>query len=141
MQKYSGTHSSTYGDVADLESFQACIDEVKKEAVASTEDANLHEVLGEIVSSQYRIVEGDIFRTFQSILEEKHKAFRVLQPKKTRANLIAEETHQLSIDEYPKEADKLRMRNIGIQLGCLLVQKTQGETQFQVTRWFQTTNA
>ena len=34
-----------------------------------------------------------------------------------------------------------QIRNEGIQLGCLLVQKTQGETQLQVTRWFQTANA
>ena len=46
------------------------------------------------------------------------------------------------IDEFKlTEADKLQIRNEGIQLGCLLVQKTKGETQLQVTRWLQTTNA
>ena len=90
MQERSGIHSPIYGDVADLESFQACIEEVKKEAAASTEDPNLHEVLGEIVSSQHPIVEGDIFRVFRA------SALRVLQAKKTRANFTEEETHQLS---------------------------------------------
>ena len=92
-------------------------------AVASTEDPNLHEVLGEIASSQHPIVEGDIFRVFQSILKEKHEVLRVLQAKKTRTNFTEEETHQLSIKEYPLEADKLQIRQEGIQLGCLLVQK------------------
>ena len=141
MQEPSGIHSPIYGDVADLGSFQACIEEIKKEAVASTEDPNLHEVLGEIASSQHPIVEGDIFRAFQSILKEKHGALRVLQAKKTRASFTEEETHQLSIDEYPSEADKLQIRHKGIQLGCLLVQKTQGETQLQVTRWLQIASA
>ena len=97
-------------------------------------------MFGEITSSKHPIVEGDIFQVFQRILKEKHRALRVLQAK-TRANFTEEETHQLPIDEYPTEADQLQIRNEGIQLGCLLVQKTQGETQLQVTRWFQTTNA
>ena len=100
----------------------------------------LYEVLGEIASSQHPIVEGDILQAFQSILEEKHRALRVLQAQKTRASFTEEETHQL-IDEYPTEADKLQIRSEGIQLGCLLVQTTQGETQLQLTRWLQAANA
>ena len=110
-------------------------------AVTLTEDPNLHEVFGEIASSQYPILEGDICRVFQSILKEKHEVLSVLQAKKTRASFTEEETHQLSIDAYPLEADKLQIRQEGIQPGCLLVQKTQGETQLQVTRWFQVANA
>ena len=139
MREHSGTHPSIYGGVVDLESFQACIEEVKKEAETSTKKPYLHEVLGEVASSQHPILEGDIFQAFQRILKEKHRALRVLQAK-TRASFIEEETHQL-IDEYPTEADKLQIRSEGIQLGCLLVQKTQGETQLQVTRWLQTANA
>ena len=53
MREHSGTHPFTYGGVVDLESFQACIEEVKKEAEVSTKNPYLHEVLGEIVSSQH----------------------------------------------------------------------------------------
>ena len=107
MREHSGTHPPTYGGMVDLESFRACIEEVKEEAEASTKNPYLHEVFGEIVSSQHPIVEGDIFQVFQSILKEKPRALRVLQAKKTRANFTEEETHQLPIDEYPTEADKL----------------------------------
>ena len=67
----------------------------------------------------------------------------MLLAEKVRASFSEKEAHQLQpIDEYkPTEADKLQIRNEGIQLGSLLVQKTKGETQLQVTRWLQTTNA
>ena len=78
----------------------------------SKTNPSLYEVLGEITSSKQPIEEGDISQIFQSILREKHRALRVLQEK-----------HK------------------GIQLGCLLVQKTKGETQLEVTRWFQTANS
>ena len=45
------------------------------------------------------------------------------------------------IDEYmTTEADKLQIKNEERQLGCLLVQKTKGETQLQVCRWLSTAN-
>ena len=100
-------------------------------------------VLGEIASSKQPIEEGDIFQTFQSIMKEKHRALGVLQAERETANFTKEETHQLQpSDEYKlTEADKLQLRNEGIQLGCLLVQKTKGETQLEVTRWLQTANS
>ena len=39
-----------------------------------------------------------------------------------------------------KEARELQIRNEGRQLGCLLVQRTKGETQLQVTKWLSATN-
>ena len=109
----------------------------------SQEHPSLYAVLGEISSSKQPIAEGDIFQAFQSILRKKHRTLRVLPPEKVRASFLEEEAHQPQpTDEYkPTEADKLQIKNEGIQLGCLLVQKTKGETQLQVTRWFQTTNA
>ena len=38
------------------------------------------------------------------------------------------------------EARELQIRNEGRQLGCLLVQRTKGETQLQVTKWLSATN-
>ena len=109
----------------------------------SKTNPSLYEVLGETASSKQPIEEGDIFQALQSILREKHRALRVLLAEKVRASFTEEEAYQLQlIDEYnPTEADKLQIKNDGIQLGCLLVQRTKGETQLQVTRWLQTTNA
>ena len=120
---------------------QACLEEIK--TYLSQTNPSLVAVLGEIASSKQPIEEGDIFQAFQSILRKKHRTLRVLPAEKVRASFAEEEAHQLQpIDEYkPTEADKLQIRNEGIQLGCLLVQKTKGETQLQVTRWLQRTNA
>ena len=38
------------------------------------------------------------------------------------------------------EARELQIRNEGRQLGCLLVQRTKGETQLQVTKWLSANN-
>ena len=116
--------------------FQSWAEEIKTDM--SKADPSLSAVLGEIASSKQPIEEGDIFQAFQSILREKHRTLRVLQAEKVRASFSEDEAHQLQpIDEYkPTEADKLQIKNEGIQLGCLLVQKTQGETQLQVTRSF-----
>ena len=74
-------------------------------------------------------------------MKEKQRALRVPQAKTERANFKEEEAHQLSIEEHRStEADKLQRKNEGRQLGCLLVQKTKGETQLQVTRWLSATN-
>ena len=140
MQKQSGILPPNNGGMDDLESFQACLEEIKRDM--SQEDPSLSAVLGEIASSKQPIAEGDIFQAFQSILREKQR-LRVLPPEKVRASFSEEEAHQLQlIDEYkPTEADKLQIKNKGIQLGCCLVQKTKGETQLQVTRVLQTANA
>ena len=76
-------------------------------------------------------------------MKEKHRALRVLQGEEERASFTEEKAHQPQpIDEEkPTEADNLQKKHACIQLGCLLVQKSKGETQLQVTRWLQTTSA
>ena len=127
------------GDLEDFESFQACIEAIKTDM--SKTNPSQYEVLGEIVSSKQPIEERDIFQAFQSILREKHGTLRVFQEEKNTN--FSEEAHQPQpIDEYtPTKSDKLQIKHEGIQLGCFLVQKTKGETQLEVTRWLQTTNA
>ena len=140
-QEIKGIQPSNFdGGLDDLESFQAWSEEIKTEM--SRENPSLYEVLGEIASSKQPIEEGDIFQASQRIMKEKQKAPRVLQAKKERASFTEEKAHQLQpIDEHRStEADKLQIRNEGRQLGCLLVQKTKGETQLQVTRWLSATN-
>ena len=129
------------GGVDDLERFQACLEEIKTSM--SQENPSLYEVLGELASSKQPIKEGDVFQAFQSILREKHRALRVLQEERERTNFSEEEAHQPQpIDEYtPTEADKLQIKHEGIQLGCLLVQKTKRKTQLEVARWLQTANS
>ena len=109
----------------------------------SREHPSLYEVLGELVSSEQPIEEGDIFQASQNIMKEKHRALRVLQGEEERTNFTEEEAQQFQpIDEEkPTEADKLQIKHACTQLVCLLVHKTKGETQLQVTEWFQTTNA
>ena len=100
----------------------------------------LYEVLGEIVSSQQPIGEGDILQASQNIMRKKQRALRVLQAKKERANFTEEKAHQLQPVDEPTKADKLQLEHEGRQLGCLLVKKTKGETQLQVSRWLSATN-
>ena len=64
----------------------------------------------------------------------------MLRAKKQRASFEDEEAHQRTDEHRSTETYKLQRRNEGRQLGCLLVQKTKGETQLQVTRWFSATN-
>ena len=137
----TGSQPPNSGGVDDLESFQVCMGEIRRHM--SREHPSLYEVLGEIASSKQPIEEGDIFRASQNIMKEKQRALRVLQGEEERASFTEEEAYQPQpIDEEkPTEADKLQIKHACIQLGCLLVQKTKGETQLQVTRWLQTTSA
>ena len=105
----------------------------------SKTNPSLYEVLGEIASSRLPIEEGYILQASQSIRKEKQRTLRVLQG----ASFKEEKPHQLQpADEREiTEADKLQIESEGIQLGCLLVQRTKGETQLQVTRWLHTANS
>ena len=133
IQKPKSILPLTDSGMDDLESFQAWSEEIKKKM--SLTNPLLYEVFGEIVSSKQPIEEGNIHETFQNIMEEKQISFRV-----PRVN-FKEEAHQLQIDELrSKEADKLKTENERRQLGCLLIQRTQGETQLRVTRWLSATN-
>ena len=95
MQKQIGIQAPTLnGGLADLESFQAWAEVIKRDM--TQEDPSLNVVLGEIASSKQPIEEGDIFRAFQSILRKKHRTLRVL-PAEKRASFAEEEAHQLQL--------------------------------------------
>ena len=83
----------------------------------------LYEVLGNIAFSRQPLAGGDSFRT------------RTVQ-----ASFSEERAHQQNLVEQAKEAKELQIRNEGRQLGCLLVQRTKGETQLRVTKWLSATN-
>ena len=106
----------------------------------SQADPSLYEVLGEISFSKQPIEEGDIIQASQRIKKERQKALRVLRAKKQRASFEEEKAHQSTDEHRSTEAYKLQRRNEVRQLGCLLVQKTKGETQLQVTRWLSATD-
>ena len=72
----TGTQPPNNGGVNDLESFQACMEEIKRHM--SREHPSLYEVLGELASSKQPVEEGDIFQASQNIMKEKHRALRVL---------------------------------------------------------------
>ena len=114
MQELTGIQPPNLnGGLDDLESFQTCIEKIQSH-----------------------------FQASQSSMKEKHRALRVLQAKKERTN-FTEKTHQLQpTDEHKTtEADKLQIENEERKFGCLLVQKTKGETQLQVSRWLSTANS
>ena len=138
MQKPSGTLPLSYSGMDDLEGFQAWSEEIKAEI--SRQNPLLHEVLEEIASSKQPIEEENIMQTCRmqtcrNVMKENQRESRVL-----RASFQQEEAHQFSDESRSKEAYKLQIENEGRQLGCLLVQRTQGETQLQVTRWLSATN-
>ena len=82
MTELSGTQSLDNSDLDDLESFQSCLEEIK--LTMTHENPSLDVVLGEIASSKQPIEEGNILQALQSILEDKHKALRVLQAERER---------------------------------------------------------
>ena len=151
----TGIQPSTFnGGLDDLESFQAWAHEIKA-YLAQLEPA-LFDVLEQTASSPQPIEEDSMIQASAAILQDKHKALRVLQAKTARASLSEEEAGQLEpLDENnPPAADqrseydfklelernKLQVKNHGRQLGFLLARKTHGETQPQVKRWLQSTN-
>ena len=77
MRKLQGTQASPYGDLDDLESFQASREEIR--TYMSQVNPSLYEVLGEIASSMQPIREGDILRASKRNLTEAHRALRVKQ--------------------------------------------------------------
>ena len=142
MLAQGGTQPSIFeGGLDDLEAFQAWAKEIK--TYMSQTDPSLYEVLEVIASSKQRIEEKGLIQASQDALREQHRALRVLQAKTERASFTEEKAHQLQlIDEHKTtEADKLQRKNEERQLGCLLVQKTKGETQLQVSRWLSTANS
>ena len=139
MREQRGIQAPVFnGDLGDLESFQACKEEIR--TCISQVNPSLYEVLGEIASSKQPIGEGDILQASQRIMKEEHRALRVIQAKMARASFTEETAHQLQPnDEYKTtEADKLQTRSAERQLGCLLVMKIkEGEPSFKSADGFQ----
>ena len=98
MRKLQGTQASLYGDLDDLESFQACKKEIR--TYMSQVNPSLCEVLGEIASSTQPIREGDILQASKRNLTETHRALRALQAKMEYASFKEDKAHQSFIDEY-----------------------------------------
>ena len=109
--------ASSLPDVlGDLQSFIAWSEDIKLEM--SLDNPSLHKVLGSLAFSKQPIEEGSV-----------------------QASFLGRKSHLATIDEDKTlEATELQERNLGRQLGCLLVQRTQGETQKIATRWFSATN-
>ena len=105
----------------DLESFMAWSEQIKLEM--SECNPLLYEVLGNLAFSRQPLAGGDSFRT------------RTVQ-----ASFSEERAHQQNLVEQAREAKELQIRNEGRQLGCLLVQRTKGETQLRATKWLSATN-
>ena len=83
----------------------------------------LDQVLENIAFSMHPIAGGDSFQT-----------------QSAHASLLQDMSHQHRGEAKAKEARELQIRSEGRQLGCLLVQRTKGETQLQVTKWLSATN-
>ena len=99
----------------DLQSFITWSEEIKLDI--SCDNPPLYELLGSLAFSKQPMEEGSV-----------------------QASFLGRKSH-LAIDEDKAlEATELQERNLGRQLGCLLVQRTQGETQQLATRWLSATN-
>ena len=105
----------------DLESFLAWSGQIKLDM--SESNPLLYQVLGNLAFSKQPIAGGDSFQT-----------------KAGQASFSEQKSHQHSGEDRAKEAKELQIRNEGRQFGCLLVQRTKGETQLRVTKWFAATN-
>ena len=79
-------------------------------------------VLGEVATAKQPIAEGESFET-----------------ESTGASFSEGVTHN-NLGEHNKVEARELSRREGRELGCLLVQRTKGETQLQVTKWLSATN-
>ena len=105
----------------DLESFLAWPEQIKLDV--SESNPLLYQVLGNLAFSKHPIAGGDNFQTNAG-----------------QASFSEQRSHQHSGEDRAKEAKELQRQNEGRQLGCLLVQRTKGETQLRVTKWLAATN-
>ena len=121
MTELRGVQSLIHSDLDGLESFVAWSEQIKLDM--SECNPLLYQVLGNIAFSMNPIAGGDSSKTKPvqaSFLENAHQ-------------------HHL-VEQKTKEARELQIRNEGRQLGCLLVQRSKGETQLRATKWFAATN-
>ena len=107
---FPGIQPSTFnGGLDDLESFQAWAHEIK--AYLAQLDPALFDVLEQTASSPQPIEEDSMIQASAAILEDKHKALRVLQAKTARASLSEEEARQLEpLDERQPTCSRPALR-------------------------------
>ena len=122
MKKQQGNQPLDFsGGLVDLECFLAWSERIKLDM--SKSNPLLYEVLGRLASSKHPIAGGDSFQTVSA-----------------EASFLQGMSHQHSGADKEKEARELQISSEGRQLGCLLVQRTKGETQLKVTKWLVATN-
>ena len=122
MKKQQGNQPLDFsGGLVDLECFLAWSEQIKLDM--SECNPLLYQVLENIAFSMNPIAGGDSFQTQSAY-----------------ASFLQDKSHQHRGEDKAKEARELQIRSEGRQLGCLLVQRTKGETQLQVTKWISATN-
>ena len=121
FMKSGGIQPLLHSGSDDLETFLAWSEQIKPDM--SESNPLLYQVLGNLAFSKQPIAGGDS-----------------LQTQLGQASFLEQKSHQNSGEDRAKEARELQIRNEGRQLGCLLVQRTKGETQLQVTKWLSATN-
>ena len=112
-----GIRPLIHSGLDDLESFLAWSEQIKLEM--SVTNPLLYRVLGNLAFSRHAIAGGDSLG---------------------QASFLEQKSHQNSGEDRAKEARELQISNEGRQLGRLLVQRTKGDTQLQVTKWLSATN-
>ena len=118
MKEQEGIQPLPYSGVDDLTCFLAWSHQIKLDM--SKGNPSLFRVLGEVATSKHPI-EGESFQTWSG------------------ASFSEGMSHHSFGADTKEEAKELREKE-GRELGCLLVQRTQGETQLQVTKWLSATN-
>ena len=122
MKKQQGFQPLDFsGGLVDIECFLAWSERIKLDM--SKSNPLLYEVLGRLASSKHPIAGGESFQT-----------------ESAEASFLQGMSHQHSGADKEKEARELQISSEGRQLGCLLVQRTKGETQLKVTKWLVATN-
>ena len=119
MKEQEGIQPLPYSGVDDLTCFLAWSHQIKLDM--SKGNPSLFRVLGEVATSKHPIEEGESFQTWSG------------------ASFSEGMSHHSFGADTKEEAKELREKE-GRELGCLLVQRTQGETQLQVTKWLSATN-
>ena len=119
MMKPGGIQPLPHSGLDDFERFLAWSEWIKLDM--SKGNPSLFKVLGEVATSKHPITEGESFQTWSGASFSRGMS-----------------TYSFGADTT-EEAKKLREKE-GRELGCLLVQRTQGETQLQVTKWLSATN-
>ena len=122
MKKQQGSQPLDFsGGLVDLGCFLAWSERIKLDM--SKSNPLLYQVLGNLAPSKHPIAGGESFKA-----------------ESAEANFLQGMSHQHTGADKEKEAKELQISSEGRQLGCLLVQRTKGETQLKVTKWLVATN-